>query len=181
MRERPNPRLQRTRAALLLKSVLGERSSSGGDRRAPLSRQPLGGTEGLFRLKLVVTFLMGVLAIRCGAEPHDDSMHPLTELSPPHVVVIFRKGASNSEINRFLENAISTPDPRGGHAHRPGVGGIRLTNVGTHQGYVVSWTSTATSENRRDVRGRIDRDPIVCKVFENIEPSAINPADVTCP
>jgi hypothetical protein len=38
----PNPRLQRTRAALLLKSVLGERSSSGGDRRAPLSRQPLG-------------------------------------------------------------------------------------------------------------------------------------------
>jgi len=38
----PNPRLQRTRAALLLKSVLGERSSSGGNRRAPRSRQPLG-------------------------------------------------------------------------------------------------------------------------------------------
>ena len=38
----PNPRLQRTRAALLLKSVLGERSSFGGNRRAPLSRQPLG-------------------------------------------------------------------------------------------------------------------------------------------
>jgi len=42
----PNPRLQRTRAALLLKSVLGERSSSGGDRRAPLSRQPLGRSYG---------------------------------------------------------------------------------------------------------------------------------------
>jgi len=38
----PNPRLQRTRAALLLKSVPGERSSSGSNRRAPLSRQPLG-------------------------------------------------------------------------------------------------------------------------------------------
>jgi hypothetical protein len=42
----PNPRLQRTRAALLLKSVLGERSSFGGDRRAPLSRQPLGASLG---------------------------------------------------------------------------------------------------------------------------------------
>jgi len=41
----PNPRLQRTRAALLLKSVLGERSPFGGDRRAPLGRQPLGTDE----------------------------------------------------------------------------------------------------------------------------------------
>jgi hypothetical protein len=41
----PNPRLQRTRAALLLKSVLGERSSFRGGRRAPLSRQPLGDTK----------------------------------------------------------------------------------------------------------------------------------------
>jgi len=41
----PNPRLQRTRAALLLKSVLGGRSSFGGAWRAPLSRQPLGRTK----------------------------------------------------------------------------------------------------------------------------------------
>ena len=38
----PNPRLQRTRAALLRLSLPGESVSSGGDRRAPLSRQPLG-------------------------------------------------------------------------------------------------------------------------------------------
>jgi hypothetical protein len=41
----PNPRLQRTRAALLLKSVLGELSPFGGYRRAPLSRQPLGSVK----------------------------------------------------------------------------------------------------------------------------------------
>jgi hypothetical protein len=41
--EPPNPRLQRTRAALLRQSLPGESASSGGDRRAPLSRQPLGG------------------------------------------------------------------------------------------------------------------------------------------
>ena len=39
----PNPRLQRTRAALWRQSLVGEHSSFGGDRRAPLSRQPLGG------------------------------------------------------------------------------------------------------------------------------------------
>jgi len=44
----PNPRLQRTRAALLLKSVLGARSSSGGDWRAPLSRQALGARNSPF-------------------------------------------------------------------------------------------------------------------------------------
>jgi len=36
-RWRPNPRLQRTRAALLLLSLPGESAPSGGDRRAPLS------------------------------------------------------------------------------------------------------------------------------------------------
>jgi hypothetical protein len=160
----PNPRLQRTRAA-----------------RSPLSRQPLGGTGGLLRLKLLVSCLIGVLAMRCGPSHKDDTMHPLTELVPPHVVVIFKKDTTSQEINRFLQSAISTPDPRGGFAHRPGVGGLRITTVGTYQGYVVSWTSTGTAEERRDVRGRIDSDPIVCKVFENIEPSAINPSDVTCP
>jgi hypothetical protein len=38
----PNPRLQRTRAALLRLSLPGESASFGGYRRAPLSRQPLG-------------------------------------------------------------------------------------------------------------------------------------------
>jgi hypothetical protein len=46
MTKTPNPRLQRTRAALLRLSLPGESESSSGDRRAPLSRQPLG-AEGV--------------------------------------------------------------------------------------------------------------------------------------
>jgi hypothetical protein len=42
----PNPRLQRTRAALLRQSAPGEPVLSRGDRRAPLSRQPLGDKKG---------------------------------------------------------------------------------------------------------------------------------------
>jgi len=38
----PNPRLQRTRAAVPLQTVRGKSSSLGGARRAPLSRKPLG-------------------------------------------------------------------------------------------------------------------------------------------
>src|SRR5262249_13808069 len=38
----PNPRLQRTRAAVPLQTPRGETSSLGGVRRAPLSRKPLG-------------------------------------------------------------------------------------------------------------------------------------------
>jgi len=70
--ERPNPRLQRTRAALLLKSGLGERSSSGGDRRAPLSRQPLGArqsTIALFALALAPVLLGSESADLCGRFP----------------------------------------------------------------------------------------------------------------
>jgi len=60
----PNQRLQRTRAALLLKSVFGERSSSGGDRRAPLSRQPLGATrKGRLALPGVLLATLGVLYV----------------------------------------------------------------------------------------------------------------------
>ena len=42
LERRPNPRLQRTRAALSLQTIRGESSSLGGVRRAPLSRKPLG-------------------------------------------------------------------------------------------------------------------------------------------
>jgi len=38
----PNPRLQRTRAAVLPQTVRGESASLGGSRRAPLSRKLLG-------------------------------------------------------------------------------------------------------------------------------------------
>src|SRR5262249_43196607 len=41
----PNPRLQRTRAAVPLQAVRGESSPLGGVRRAPLSRKPLDGTR----------------------------------------------------------------------------------------------------------------------------------------
>jgi len=41
----PNPRLQRTRAALLRRSLPGRSAPSGGGGRAPLSRQPLGRSE----------------------------------------------------------------------------------------------------------------------------------------
>jgi hypothetical protein len=50
----PNPRLQRTRAALRLQSLIGTCSSLSGDRRAPLSRQPLGDSpEGVRGGRLV--------------------------------------------------------------------------------------------------------------------------------
>jgi len=54
---RPNPRLQRTRAALLLLSLPGGPVSSGGSRRAPLRRQPLGASA---------TRWLRVLASVCG-------------------------------------------------------------------------------------------------------------------
>ena len=75
----PNPRLQRTRAALLRQSLLGGVAVSGGDRRAPLSRQPLGGRKlliGLITLsvscvsidsRLIPAWRSGVSKVRCDA------------------------------------------------------------------------------------------------------------------
>jgi hypothetical protein len=161
----PNPRVQRTR-------------SSPSARHSPLTRHPLGGREHLPGLKLVAACLLGIAAFKCA--PRDNSMHPLTELIPPDIVVIFKNDTSNQQINVFLKTVISQPDPRGGHAHRAGVGGIRSTRVGGYQGYVISWARSGTAADRNDIRGRIDRDPIVCKVFESVEPSTISPSDVIC-
>ena len=114
------------------------------------------------------------------APPDDPSLRPLTETIPPDLVVLFRPGTTIQEINGFLESAISVPDPRGGFAHRAGVGGFRITRVGNHDGYVVSWRRSSTAAQWQDVRRRIDGDRIVCRVLENIEPSSIDPATVAC-
>jgi len=76
----PNPRLQRTRAAFLLKSVLGERSSFGGNRRAPLSRQPLGGTQAIAVFPKVA--LMGCLLLTSMACRHRYFTSPSTAMEP---------------------------------------------------------------------------------------------------
>jgi len=69
----PNPRLQRSRAALLLKSVMGERSSSGGGRRAPLSRRPLGA-------RILVVGLSLVLLIACSRPKTQDTSGPVAKV-----------------------------------------------------------------------------------------------------
>src|SRR5262249_52240278 len=75
----PNPRLQRTRAAVPLQTVRGETSSLGGVRRAPLSRKPLGdfragGLAGFLRLAAPITLIaLASCASRVPTEPRPDT------------------------------------------------------------------------------------------------------------
>jgi hypothetical protein len=71
----PNPRLQRTRAALRPQPVSGKASSPGGDRRAPLSRQPLGASryplerQAWTRLASLVAFVLVSVPTLATADP----------------------------------------------------------------------------------------------------------------
>jgi hypothetical protein len=92
---------------------------------------------------------------------------------PSSLVLLFKSGASNNDINSFLETVIGVPDPRGGHALLPGLQSIQAVRVGSHEGYALDFFSSATQQQKNDARARASGSQFVWRVFDNIAPSKI--------
>jgi hypothetical protein len=92
---------------------------------------------------------------------------------PSSLVVLFRRKATPQEIGRFVTNTVSRPDPRGGHAHLPGMRSLASIRVGKHEGYALQLDASIRPEDREFLLGRVRDSAIVWKVFENVAPNDI--------
>ena len=95
------------------------------------------------------------------------------------ILVYFTVDATNAQINAFLDNVIGIPGKHPGeHDLLPGMGGINaLPCVQDHCGYSIDFFSTATQDERNNVKTRILASPIVFKMLENAVPSQVTNLD----
>ena len=95
------------------------------------------------------------------------------------LVIYFKSGVSNEQVNTFWEEVLSRRDPSGkGYYHRNGVGDIgRIAPVQGHEGISMSFFPDATKKEREEVTRDIKSSPIVYRVLENIAPAEVKKID----
>jgi hypothetical protein len=111
-----------------------------------------------------------VLAIACRDQHEWVSLIPK---GSANIVVVFKKGTSIREMNRFLGDAIDIEDGKGGSWPRPGVGALVKIGVGNHDAYAVAFRPNSTPQQRDDIKRRARRSPVVYRILENVGPGEI--------
>jgi hypothetical protein len=91
------------------------------------------------------------------------------------LVVYFNKGVTNSQIENFYNNVISTPRPDlNGYDLPPGVElRFKLEAVDGHEGVALKFEPNSTEDQRQKLKESIQHSPIVYQVLENTDPSKI--------
>lgn len=91
-------------------------------------------------------------------------------------VVLFKDDATDQQIFEFVTNVLSTPDPRGGHAHMPGLGSLLKVEVDGYDGYALQFQSEAKEGEIAAIKKRVKFSPIVFRTYEDLAPDQINVA-----
>jgi hypothetical protein len=128
-------------------------------------------------VKLVVILTLGLMQLACPRrEPPMRSVGPEVKAS---LVIYFKSGVSNEQVNAFWEEVLSRPHPSGkGYYHRNGVGDIgRIAPVQGHEGISMSFFPNATKEEREEVTRDIRSSPIIYKILENVAPADVKKLD----
>ena len=111
--------------------------------------------------------------------PEQDEMIPFGPDVRADLVVYFKTGVTEEQIEYFWENVLSQPGPNGrGHYLRDGVRGIlKLHPFEGHEGLAVTFHEAATPGRREDVTQDIESMPIVYKVLVNVAPEDVKKLD----
>jgi len=106
-------------------------------------------------------------------------MRPIGPEVKASLVIYFKPGITNQQVEDFWHEVLSRPDPSGkGYYHRNGVGDIgRIAPVQGHEGISVSFFPDATKEERDEVIHDITSSPIVYKVLRDIAPADVKKLD----
>jgi hypothetical protein len=89
------------------------------------------------------------------------------------LVVYFKHGVTQDQINYFWENVLSRPNAEGrGYWHRDGIGMLSRVypSVEGHEGVAVNFWANATESQREEIKREVNASPIVFKVLENVAP-----------
>jgi len=114
--------------------------------------------------------IVALLAVACARS--DERMYPIGPEVTADLIVYFKSGVSQNQINDFWQNVLSYPDPNGrGYYHRPGVGMLgSVSTVEGHEGVSINFFSNATDAERADLRRRVNESPLVFTVLESVAP-----------
>lgn len=119
-------------------------------------------------LRQVAIALILVLGAAC-----QEKERPFVDFSKPSLVVLFKAGTTQHQINEFLDKYLFVKTSPTEDWPRPGVRSVVVTMVQGHDGYAVGFWETATVEQRRAIIEGLRSSPIVFAVFENTAPSKI--------
>lgn len=109
-----------------------------------------------------------------------EKMVPIGPEVKSDLVIYFKHGTTNDQINNFWNNVLSTPDRDGrGSWPKPGVGdlGAVFPAVDGHEGVAVKFQESASQEEREQLKAAAGSSPLVFKIFENIAPADIKRID----
>ena len=124
---------------------------------------------------LVIAATLGLLVSACPLQKRNE-MHPIGPGVKASLVIYFKAGVTEQEIEKFLHEALTYPDPEGrGRYHKNGVGTLLRVYppVQGHEAIAVTFLETATETQRREIKSATAASILVYKVLENVAPSDV--------
>jgi hypothetical protein len=106
-------------------------------------------------------------------------MRPIGPEVKQNLVIFFKLGVTDEQVEGFLHEVLSKPDPSGrGFYLQRGISEFsRIRPVQGHEGVAISFFSYATNEERETVTHNIKASTIVYKVLENVAPAEVKKID----
>ena len=120
-------------------------------------------------------FLLGMGAMTCSLGGKETSS-PIGPNAPASLIIYFKVGVTEEQINTFSQQVLSTPHPQGrGRNLREGIG-LQLRvfpSVQGHEAIALTFLADAEQSQREEIKSAVLASPIVYKVLENRAPSDV--------
>jgi hypothetical protein len=123
-----------------------------------------------------IAAIISLLFLVSGCGRPDERMYPIGPEVKADLFIIFKTSATPEQVYKFSNETISDPKDRGSWP-LPGIHEILHVYVDGREAYAVRFWPSASDDQRKYVRSRIDSSPIVYKVMENVVPADIKKID----
>jgi len=130
-------------------------------------------------LVLFAIVLLGILMVFACSSPSQDKMVPIGPNVTASLIIYFKAGATDEQINNFSGEVLSKPKTDRGAALQDGICMFLRVYppVQNHEAIAITFCENATKENREKLKAAIVSSPIVYKVLENVAPSDVKQLD----
>ena len=128
---------------------------------------------------LRVATLVGFSFMLSGCPIRKNEMRPIGPEVRQNLVIFFKPGVGDKQVEGFFDEFLSKPDPNGkGFYLRKGIREFtRIHPVDGHEGIAISFFPNATNEERETIKRDIRSSPLVYRVLENVAPADVKKID----
>lgn len=128
---------------------------------------------------LLICTLLGLWSSACSSSERE-KMVPFGPDVPASLVVYYKAGVTDEQIENFLRDELSKPHPEGrGYYHREGIAGLLrvFPPVQGHEAIAITFSANASQTQREEIKAAVRSSPIVYKVLENVAPADVRKLD----